>query len=314
MASECGNLCLLSIVPGEDRIIAGIAKRGLWQTTDGGATWTPMGAGDGSDAIVNRPSHIAYHPSNPSIFCESGIYTSFRVYLTRDAGRTFRHLGTAKHNDFVSVDFTDPERRTLVAGGHEQARTVWKSTDAGASWTNVGSTLPEGSKFSTNPLLIDSTTYIVNASGWGKGTGGVFRTSDAGAHWTQVSALEANGDPLRASDRSIYWLLMYDRGLIRSTDEGLTWRQVCGGGVIKGSRLIELPDHSLAAVGGKNIKRSGDQGATWTPLLEPLPVSAAGVVYSPARNAFYIWHWDCGNKVLTNAIWRHDYRIEAGAK
>lgn len=36
LPSECGNMCLLSAVPGQDKIIAGIAKRGLGQTTDGG--------------------------------------------------------------------------------------------------------------------------------------------------------------------------------------------------------------------------------------------------------------------------------------
>ena len=36
LPSECGNLCLLSVVPGQDKIIAGVAKRGLWQSTEGG--------------------------------------------------------------------------------------------------------------------------------------------------------------------------------------------------------------------------------------------------------------------------------------
>ena len=54
-----------------------------------------------------------------------------------------------------------------------------------------------------------------------------------------------------------------------------------------------------------------DHGTNWAPLLEPAPVPTAGVIYAPARQAFFIWNWDCGNKVLTNAIWRHDYRIES---
>ena len=58
LPSECGNMCLLSAVPGQDRIIAGIAKRGLWQTTDGGATWTALGQGANSESIDNRPSRI----------------------------------------------------------------------------------------------------------------------------------------------------------------------------------------------------------------------------------------------------------------
>ena len=311
MPSECGNLCLLSVVPGQDRIIAGIAKRGLWQTTDGGATWTPLGQGAGSDVIVNRPSQIAYDPANAGTFWESGIYNSSGVYRTTNGGQTFQHLGSATHNDDVSVDFSDPQRRTLLAGGHEQSRTVWKSVDGGQTWTNIGATLPEGTKFSSNPLLIDASTYLVNASGWGKGTGGVYRTTDGGATWTQVSTVEANGAPLSASDGSIYWPLMYDRGVIRSTNLGQTWTQICGYGVIKGSKIIELPDGKLAAVAGKGVKVSADHGANWTPVVEPTPVQPAGVIYAPARQALFIWNWDCGNKVLTNAVWRHDYRVES---
>ena len=313
MPSECGNLCLLSVVPGQDRIIAGIAKRGLWQTSDGGANWTQLGQGAGSDPIVNRPSRILYDPTDPKIFWESGIYNSFGIYETIDGGQGFKHLGRAKHNDYVSVDFSDPRRRTLLAGGHEQSRTVWKSLDGGETWTNIGSTLPQGTKFSSNPLLIDATTYLVNASGWGKGTGGVYRTTNAGATWTQASALEANGAPLVASDGSIYWHLMFDRGVIRSTDRGQTWTQVCGSGMLKGSSLIELPGGQLAGIAGKSVKVSADHGATWKPATDPTPVQPAGVIYAPAQHAFFIWNWDCGNIVLTNAIWRHEYHIEASS-
>ena len=311
MPSECGNLCLLSVVPGEDKIIAGIAKRGLWQTVDGGSTWKALGQGAASDSIVNRPSRILYDPTRAEVFWESGIYNSFGVYQTTNHGQTFEHLGPVKHNDFVSVDFSDPQRRTLLAGGHEQARTVWKSTDGGQSWTNIGATMPEGSKFTTHPIFVDANTYLVNSSGWGKGTGGVYRTTNGGASWTQASALEANGAPLVAADGSIYWLLMYDRGLIRSSDQGRSWSQACGGGVLKGSALIEMPDQTLAALGGKNLKISSDRGATWKEILPPLPVKPAGVIYAPARQAFFVWQWDCGNQVLTNAIWRHEYRVEA---
>ena len=58
MPSECGNLSFMSVIPGKDRVIAGVAKHGLWQTVDGGETWTPLGQTAGSDAIVNRPSQI----------------------------------------------------------------------------------------------------------------------------------------------------------------------------------------------------------------------------------------------------------------
>jgi photosystem II stability/assembly factor-like uncharacterized protein len=314
MPSECGNLCLLSPVPGQDKIIAGIAKRGLWQTTDGGANWTALGQGVGSDVIIHRPSGIVYDPKNAHVFWESGIYNGSGLFHTTNGGQTFQHLGKIGHNDAVSVDLSDPQRRTLLAGGHEQSRTVWKSVDGGQNWTNIGATLPEGTKHSSNPLLLDASTYLVNASGWGKGTGGVFRTTNAGETWTQVSALEANGTPLRTTDGSIYWPVVYDRGLLRSTDQGLNWTQVCGNGVLKGSRIIELPDGKLAMNGGKNIKVSSDRGTTWTPVCEPMPGSPAGLIYAPARQSFFIWYWDCKDQVLTNAVWRHEYRIKPKSK
>ena len=310
MPSECGNLCLLSTVPGQDKIIAGIAQRGLWQTTDGGATWTPLGQGAGSDAIVNRPSRIVYDPTRADVFWESGIYNQWGVHHTADGGQTFRHLGKITHDDYVSICFSDPKRRTLLAGGHEQSRTVWKSADGGQTWTNIGATLPEGTKFSSNPLLIDASTYLVNASGWGQGTGGVYRTTDGGASWSLATNLEATGAPLEARDGSIYWMLMYDRGLIRSTDRGQSWTQVCGGGVLKGPMIIELPDGRLAAVGGKSVKVSADHGTNWSPVVAPAPIQPSGVIYAPVRQALYIWQWDCGNKVLTNAVWRHDYEVQ----
>jgi len=59
---------------------------------------------------------------------------------------------------------------------------------------------------------------------------------------------------------------------------------------------------------------SADQGATWTPVLEPTPFQPAGVIYAPLRQAFFVWNWDCGNKVLSNAVMRHDYVIESKSK
>ena len=312
LRSECGNLCLLSAVPGPDRILAGVARRGLWQSTHGGGDWTALGTAPGSEAILNRPSWILYDPdpARPGRFWESGIYNGPGIYHTGEEGRSFQHLGAARHNDFVSVDFSDPQRRTLLAGGHEQSRTVWKSVDGGQSWTNIGMALPEGTKFSSSPLLIDSSNYVVNASGWGKGTGGVYRTADGGVTWTQASPLEANGSPLRASDGSIYWLLMQDRGVIRSVDQGHSWSQVCGPGILKGTGIIELPDGTLAGVSGRGIQVSTDHGAGWTSVTGPAPVPPSGLIYAPARHAFFIWSWDCGDQVLTNAIWRHPYRVD----
>src|SRR5579864_2417619 len=50
MASECGNLTMVSAVPNSNTIIAGVALDGLWANTTG-TTWSQMGTGAGSDSI-----------------------------------------------------------------------------------------------------------------------------------------------------------------------------------------------------------------------------------------------------------------------
>ena len=129
--SECGNLTILSAMPRSNTLIAGVAQQGLWTSTDAGASWQRLGTGEGSARIINRPSWISFDPAQPARFYESGIYNDGGAYATSDGGTTFAQLGTVSHNDFVSVDYTDPARKTLLAGGHEQAQMVWKSTDSG---------------------------------------------------------------------------------------------------------------------------------------------------------------------------------------
>jgi len=66
--------------------------------------------------------------------------------------------------------------------------------------------------------------YLVNASG-GKGTGGVYRTLTAARRGARSARWRQTAAPLVASDGSVYWMLMYDRGVIRSTNQGRRGRK-----------------------------------------------------------------------------------------
>ena len=309
MQSECGNLTLLSPVPGSNTLIAGVAQKGLWATSDGGASWQPLGTGQGSARISNRPSWISYDPLNPAHFYESGIYSGGGAFATTTGGTTFAQLGTVTHNDFVSIDYTDPDRKTLLVGGHEQPRTVWKSTDSGKSWTNVGVNLPAGTGFSSDPLIIDAKTYLVNAAGSGQATPGIFRTTDGGATWTRVSSLGPNGAPLVTSDGNIYWAVA--DALAKSSDHGVTWSLV-GGGFVN-EHPIEVPGGRLVTAQQDTLVVSSDGGASWEPLGPQLPYSPAGVVYSESQKALFIWHWDCGTRVPADAIEKLSYEFPSTA-
>jgi hypothetical protein len=290
---------MLSAVPGQDTVIAGIAQRGLWRSTDGGVSWTALGTGAGSAVITNRPSSIVYDPTGSSTFWESGIYNSGGVYRTSDGGVTFQRLGSVTHIDQVSVDLTDPARRTLLAGGHEAARTVYRSIDGGANWTNVGVNLPAGTGFSTNPIALDANTYLVNSNpGYIGGTPGIYRSIDGGTTWAKVSALGPTGQAVVTST-GIYWRV--GGSLAVSTDHGLSWSSVGSGLTVDPTGL---PDGRLLAATSNHIVVSADGGVTWTNIGPTQPYTPQSVVYLPARQAVYISRWDCGNVVLANAIER----------
>jgi hypothetical protein len=306
--SECGNLTVMSAVPGSGSVIAGVAAQGLWSNTSG-TTWTRLGTGAGSETVGNRPLVLIYDPVNPATFWESGIYNSSGgVFKTTNGGNTFSRLGTIWHNDYVSVDFTDPNRQVLLAGGHEQVQTVFKSSNGGQTWTNIGVNLPANTNHSTHPIVINTQTYVVNAQGWAGGTSGIFRTTNGGTSWQQVHNVGPAGNPLITANGTIYWSTF--GSLAKSTTGGATWAQV-GNGLFH-ITPIELPDGRLVSAGGNTLMISTNGGSTWTALGPSLPYQPQGLVYSPARKAFYIWRGDCGNVVPANAIMKLDMDMGGG--
>jgi len=312
MASECGNTPYLTSHPAYDMLITSVAQHGLWSSIDGGTSWTQLWSTAGAKQITNRGSSIVFDPASANTFWESGIYNGPGVYKTTDNGMTFAALGDAHHIDSVSVDLSDPQRMTLLAGGHEQKNMVYRSANGGGTWTNVGTNIPTGTNFCTNVLVIDKNVHMVGCSGYAGGTDGVFRTVDGGQTWSHTSAASAAALPLWASDGTIYWSLIYDHGIIKSTNQGNTWTQTVQFGVLKTGHPIELPDGRIVAAGNSTLMISTDKGVTFKGLGTAMPFVPNSITYSPYRNAFYIEQFDCGNKVVANAISRFgfDYRTQ----
>jgi photosystem II stability/assembly factor-like uncharacterized protein len=272
----------LKAVPNSDRVIAGVSERGLWVTADNGKTWTALGEGE----IKHRPGRIVFDPKDVETFWVAGCYGD-APHRTTDGGKTFTRLGKLAHADGVAVDFTDPKRQTLLLGLHEQSQSLQRSTDGGATWTKIGERLPPDSNHSTDPIVLDSKTFLINTAGWKpKATLGIYRTEDAGETWTQVSKLGPQGEPLVTSDGTIYWQRLWGGGLLKSTDQGKTWESLAKG--VK-SNPLELPGKRLAGLADSQVMISADGGATWTKVGPPIPFKPNGITYSDKGKAFYAW-------------------------
>jgi len=125
--------------------------RGLYRTTDGGATWEKV-----LDVSENTGiNEVHFDPTDPKI-----MYAS--AYQRR------RHVWT------------------LIDGGPESA--IYKSTDGGATWRKVTSGIPEEDKgrigLAVSPVDPNIVYAIIEAA---QGKGGVFRSTDKGETWDKRS-------------------------------------------------------------------------------------------------------------------------------
>jgi hypothetical protein len=309
MGSECGNLQMVQAVPNSDKTIAVVSAAGFWVTTNG-TSWTKMGGSSGA-SITNRGGQFIFDPSNANTFWECGIYHAPGIVKTTDGGTTFTALGGIWHNDGMAVDFSDPLRLTLLAGGHETSQKLYKSVNGGASFIEIGNSLPAGTGFSSYPYIYSTNNFIMTTTaGWGGGTAGIFRSVNGGTSWTQVSS-ENVGTPAYATSQGTVFFGK-GGGLVRGNADGTSWTSLsCG--ATGAHPIAELPNNKLAILTSSNISISSDNGSTWSPAISNLPVSdASGITYNSVTGAFYIWRWDCGSVVLSNAIWRYDTMMQTG--
>jgi photosystem II stability/assembly factor-like uncharacterized protein len=150
----------------------------------------------------------------------------------------------------VYVGTGEPDIRGDISYGDG----MWKSTDAGKTWTHIGlDDTRHIAKILVDPR--DPNVVLVAAIGHAYGPNaerGVFRTTDGGKTWQKVlykddktGAVDLTFDP---NNSSIVWAAMYQQvrlpwdyisggpgsGIYKSTDGGATWKQVKGNGLPEG--------------------------------------------------------------------------------
>jgi photosystem II stability/assembly factor-like uncharacterized protein len=317
-SSECGNVSAVFSDPHADRLIVGIALNGLFASTDGAQTWTSIGTS--GDPIKNRMSVIAFDPTTAGTFWESGIYgwetQTAGVFVTTNGGTSFTGntgLEAASNgnntDDSVSIDFTDPQRKTMLAGAHETTGALYVSKDSGKTWTDIGSKLPSTVGFCTSTLVLDSSTLLVGcAASYSQKAGAILRSTDGGQSFASVHASGVQYQPLLASDGTIYFAAE-GGGMVKSTDKGQTWSMAGASGATGSLRPFELPDGRIVSAANMDIVVSPDKGATWTKITT-MPFAANGLIYSPFRRAFYASYFSCDATVPSDGIQRYGWDYE----
>jgi len=136
-----------AVVSNPDIIYAGAASGGVWKSTSGGVTWEPIFDKETTQGI----GAIAIQQDNPSVVWvgtgegnpRNSLNGGYGIYKTLDGGKTWKLMGLEKtrHIHRVIIDPKNPN--TVYVGaigspwGEHPERGVYKTTDGGATWTQV---------------------------------------------------------------------------------------------------------------------------------------------------------------------------------
>jgi photosystem II stability/assembly factor-like uncharacterized protein len=184
---------------------------GLFKSTDAGATWEQVGLENsehiGMITLDPRDSDVVYVAAQGPLFAPGGDRGLFK---TTDGGRTWENLLQISEDTGVNEVVLDPaepdivyastyQRRRrvgqLVGGGPESG--IYKSTDAGATWTEMTNGLPD-TDMGRIPLAVDARQSphalfaLIPAQ---EGLSGLYRSTDQGDNWERVGHQEARARP-----------------------------------------------------------------------------------------------------------------------
>lgn len=263
-----------------------ITGRGVYKSTDAGATWQFMGLRD-----VGQIGAVEIHPQNPDIVYVAAIGMAFGptpqrgVYRTRDGGASWEkvlfvsntcgavdlELNTANPDELYACMWRGERKPwTIISGAHEGG--IYKSIDGGDNWRKIESGLPQGlfGKSDLAVSLADSNVVwaLIEAPA---PDGGLYRSNDHGDSFELVSTRRGlldrpfyycNVDVDPSDPETVY---VNATGAHKSTDGGQSWRRMRTPHGDNHDMWIhpERPDLFIQSNdGGANVTRDG--GRTWS--------------------------------------------------
>ena len=249
-----------------------------------------------------RVNAVTGHPTDRLTFLAG--YTGGGVWKTEDGGVSWRNVSDGQFGvgSIGAMDMSDSDPNVVYVGTGEQALRgdvshgdgVYKSTDGGETWRNVGLTeTRQIAKLIVHPE--DPDIVYVAALGHFAGPNeerGVFRTRDGGDSWERILFVDENtgavGLALDESNPDRLIAGMWDvrrfpwgirsagpgSGIYRTVDGGDSWQNISEhDGLPQGikermdvSISQSRPDRIwalMSAAGGRGLYRSDDFGDTW---------------------------------------------------
>ena len=252
-ANMSGRIGSIDAVHADPNIIyVGSATGGLWKSADGGITWNPLM----DDKPVSSFGAVAINQSNPNIVWagtgeatpRNSVGVGRGVYLTIDAGKTWKFLGLEKTEKICKI-LLDPDNPNVAyvgasgtTWGESPERGVYKTVDMGKTWEKIlfvdektGAADMAMDPGNPNKILVgmwqhQRWPWFFESGGPGSG---LYITTDGGETWEKQS--DKNGLPKGDLGRIgiafstnmpeiVYAIVEAEKSvLLRSSDGGSNW-------------------------------------------------------------------------------------------
>ncbi|MFO7767812.1 MAG: hypothetical protein R6W82_02485 [bacterium] len=272
--------------------------RGVYKSTDAGATWSYMGLYE-----AGQIGGVRIHPTDPDVVYVAANGNAFKpnpergVFKTTDGGRSWRQvLAISDSTGAMDVEFKpdDPsvvyawmsrierEPWTIISGSHEGG--FFKSSDGGENWRQVENGLPTGLIGKGNLATTAADPERIYALIEAKPGKGFYRSDDAGESWRMVN------DQPSLITRPFYYTTLgsdpTDADVVYAGAEGF-YRSRDGGETFERLRTPHGDNHDIwvspndgdimvqANDGGANV--SYDGGATWSTQMNQPTAEIYGV-------------------------------------
>jgi photosystem II stability/assembly factor-like uncharacterized protein len=238
-----------------DVVYATTWERGVFKTTDGGASWRRIGLRSVNTlALDPRDPETIYAGTVGAAAGPGSIYDMGGAFKSSDGGASWHPVGFQGRNvNTLMLDLQQPE--TVYAGTDENG--VFKSTDGGRTWREL--TMLQGAELLALDPQQPETLYARTDEN------GFFTSTDGGRTWGELT-MPRGAELLALDPRKSAKLYAGSFGrILTSLDAGRSWRATGrgpGAASISAFAVDAPTGTAYAGVGGGIAKRTGGRWRT----------------------------------------------------
>lgn len=300
-----GRSAAVTGVPGKPNLYYfGAAGGGVWQTKDGGQTWTNIsdgyfGGSIGAVAVSEADPNVIY-VGGGEVTVRGNVSYGYGMHKSEDAGKTWRHIGlpNSRHIPRVRIHPGNPDLvYAAVMGDLYQAseeRGVYRSVDGGENWEKILYANEDAGAADllidpTNPRILYATTWRIRRTPYSLESGGegsaLWKSTDGGDTWINISTNEGlpdglwgiSGVTVSPVNGNRVWAIIENEngGVFRSEDGGDTWKKVNESRALRQrawyySRIYaDTQDEDIVYVVNVRYHKSTDGGQTFKAYNAP---------------------------------------------